>query len=325
MSFTKGAYIVAHPPFPGTGPNAPKRYGASPVRRRRRSSAELAALDEAIVAAVAEDRPVTLRGVFYRVVSAGAVEKTELGYEAVGRQLLKLRRSGAVSYADITDGTRFTIHPTRYADAQDALDDLAASYRRMLWRDQPVAVQIFSEKDAITGAISSVTDEWDVPLGIVRGYSSETFAHSVAESILDSGKGTVYLYQLGDHDPSGVDAWRAFCERVEAFVEERAYEYNEVGGRYRWAPLVVFERLAVTPEQIDELDLPTRPTKKTDARAGRFRGESVEVDAIPARVLRAIVREAIEQHIDVRARNLHRIAERNEREGLRALAGEWAQ
>ena len=33
-----------------------------------------------------------------------------------------------------------------------------------------------------------------------------------------SPKSTVYLYQLGDHDPSGVDAWRAFRERVVGFL-----------------------------------------------------------------------------------------------------------
>jgi hypothetical protein len=66
----------------------------------------LAVVDDAIVTAVATEHPVTLRGVYYRVVSAGGVEKTELGYRLVGRQLLKLRRSGEVPYGWITDGTR---------------------------------------------------------------------------------------------------------------------------------------------------------------------------------------------------------------------------
>ena len=36
---------------------------------------DLAIVDRAIIEAVEADSPVTLRGVFYRVVSAGAVEK----------------------------------------------------------------------------------------------------------------------------------------------------------------------------------------------------------------------------------------------------------
>lgn len=66
-------------------------YEASPVRRKRRTNVELAQVDAAIVAAVEADAPVTLRGVFYRVVSAGAVPKTEKGYQLISRQLLKLR------------------------------------------------------------------------------------------------------------------------------------------------------------------------------------------------------------------------------------------
>ena len=55
-------------------------YEASPVKRGRSTQAQLGTLDRAIIEAVEQDRPVTLRGVYYRVVSAGAVAKTEAGY-----------------------------------------------------------------------------------------------------------------------------------------------------------------------------------------------------------------------------------------------------
>jgi hypothetical protein len=51
-------------------------------------------------------------------------------------------------------------------------------------------------------------------------------------------------------------------------------------------------------EQIREWSLPTRPTKQSDPRAKRFRGESVELDAIPPAKLRALVKECIERHVD---------------------------
>ena len=76
----------------------------SSIKRYRRTNAELDAIDAAIIAAVDQDRPVTLRGVFYRVVSMNAVDKTEQGYLVIQRQLLKLRRAHIVRYADITDG-----------------------------------------------------------------------------------------------------------------------------------------------------------------------------------------------------------------------------
>jgi hypothetical protein len=284
-------------------------YGASPAKRR--TNAELAIVDDAIAAAVNADAPITLRGVYYKVVSAGAVEKTEDGYRLVGRQLLKLRRARRVSYADITDGTRWISKPSSWANLDQMLTDAASSYRRALWRDQGVDVQIFTEKDAISGVVLPVTELYDVPLGVARGYASESFAWSCAQSVCRA-PGDVYVYQLGDHDPSGVDAWRDFTSKVRRFAAERFSDADD------W---LHFERLAVTEQQITEWQLPTRPTKRTDTRATGFRGESVEVDAIRAAVLRGIVQDAIEQHIDPEALRLTQVAEQSERDILTSMIG----
>ncbi len=286
-------------------------YRTSPLQRRKRPTyGEMALLDAAIITAVSTETPITVRGVYYRVVSVGAVEKTEKGYGAVQRRLLHLRRTGLVPYGTITDGSRLRRKPNSWDDGGHALDDLASSYRRALWNDQDAEVIILSEKDAISGVVYPVTAEFDVELCITRGYSSETFTYSIAETIKwnnRAGKKT-FVYQLGDHDPSGVDGWRSFGSRVREFLPGADME---------------FARIAVTPEQIEQLALPTRPTKTSDSRAAKFAGESVEVDAIPASTLRATVRAAIEQHIDPRALALTRAVEASERDGLRALAGRW--
>lgn len=279
-------------------------YGTSPVKRNRRTKAQLAELDALIVDIAEAEHPLTVRSMFYRCVSAGAVEKTENEYKAVGRRVLELRRNGAVPYRWFSDGTRFAIRPGGYRDAHEALSLTAAVYRRMLWQDQAVHVEIWSEKDAIRSTISAVTDRLQVPLMIARGYPSESFLYSTAEEIKLDGKHAV-IYQLGDHDPSGVDAWRHTRKRLQEFAPDIDF---------------TFERLAVTEQQIVELDLLTRPTKKSDTRARGFKGESVEVDAVPAPILRQIVSDAIEQHIDQDQLKLTRFVEQQEKDGLRALA-----
>jgi len=297
-------------PVGNTPTTPPPAYRSSPLRRPRPTRVEQLLLDDAIVHAVSSETPVSVWGVFYRVMSAGAVEKTEKGYSAVQRRLLHLRRCGLVPYSSITDGTRMRLKPSSWSSADRMLSNVAASYRRALWDDQASEVIIISEKDAISGVVYPITAEYDVELCITRGYSSETFTHSVAATVADNnavGKRT-FVYQLGDHDPSGVDAWRSFGSRVREFAPEADVE---------------FARIAVTPEQIEQLELPTRPTKASDSRAAKFDGESVEVDAIPARTLRQIVREAIEQHLDAGALALTRIVEAEERDGLEALAGRW--
>lgn len=290
-------------------------YGPSTVSRIRRTNAELDDINNAIVAAVENEHPVTLRGVFYRVVSAGAIEKTELGYRVIMRQLLKLRRAGIIPYGHITDGTRWLrVRSNTWDNLDEMLADAASSYRRMLWQNQHDRVYILSEKDAISGVIEPITLGWHVPLGILRGYASETFAHTLAGEILanaQDGRHTM-VYQLGDHDPSGVDAWRDFVARVSEFVARHWSDPSDE---------VTFQRLAVTEAQIQELDLPTRPTKSRDPRSSTFAGGSVEVDAIPASTLRELVENAITQHINPEALRLTRLAERSERDVLARMIG----
>lgn len=84
---------------------------------------------------------------------------------------------------------------------------------------------------------------------------------------------------------------------------------------------VTFARLAVTEDQIEHWQLPTRPTKRSDSRSKSFTGESVEVDAVPAGTLRDLVENAITSHIDQEALRVTRVAEESEREILTNMTG----
>jgi hypothetical protein len=281
----------------------------SRLKRYRRTKAELAEIDTAIYEIAEAERPASVRGVYYRVVmSRGLVPKTESGYAVVQREALKLRRAGELPYGWITDGSRMRLKPRTFSSAQAALEHTARMYRRALWIDQNVHVEVWTEKDAIRGVVFPVTAEYDVPLMISRGFSSETSLYETAEDINREGNPAV-IYQLGDHDPSGVAAWEDIRRKLRGFVD------RDID--------VKFERIAVTPEQIIDLGLPTRPTKTSDARAKNFKGDSVEVDAIASTTLRRLVRDAIEVWIDPEALRLTKIAEDSEREILTRLAGEW--
>ena len=286
-------------------------YGTSALngRRHRRTNAELTLINGAIYEIAEAEQPVTVRGLFYRVMSRGLVPKSEHGYNVVQRQALKMRRSGDLPYGWISDGSRIRLKPRTYSGPQAALENTAQMYGRALWDDQGVHVEVWTEKDAIRGVVSPVTMRYDVPLMISRGFSSETFLYETAEDINDEGNPAV-IYQLGDHDPSGVAAWVDIQRKLREFVDDDID--------------LTFERIAVTPEQIIELDLPTRPTKQSDTRAAKFEGESVEVDAIPSSTLRDLVRNAIEYWIDDELLRITKIAEHSEREVLTRIAEGWA-
>jgi hypothetical protein len=86
------------------------------------------------------------------------------------------------------------------------------------------------------------------------------------------------------------------------------------------AAAIHFQRLAVTTEQIAAWDLPTRPTKSTDTRAKGFGDISVELDAIEPNTLRALVEEAIAQHLPPAQFATLKIAEASERKQIKRWA-----
>jgi len=168
-----------------------------------------------------------------------------------------------------------------------------------------VYVEVWLEKEALAGVLLEVTAEWDVPLMVTRGFASLSYLHGAAETIGRIDKPT-YLYYFGDYDPSGVEIDRNIQRRLRQFVAP-----ND--------SLIHFERVAVTPAQIAEHALPTRPTKRTSHGRGLHHGESVEVDALDPDDLRDLVHGRIAQHVDVDRLRVHLAAEESERKLLGGL------
>ena len=281
-------------------------YAPRPINGRRRTRAEVDVIKDAMVALLDGDHPMTVRQVFYRLLSLGVIVKSETEYKAtVGRLLTDMRRAEVIPYGWIADNTRWMRKPASYSSVEDALRSTAKLYRRRLWDTQDAYVEVWLEKDALAGVLYEVTERWDVPLMVTRGYPSLSFVHEAAEAIGHLDK-PIFLYYFGDHDPSGLDIPRTVEEGIREFAP--------------WADLH-FERVAVTPAQIADWELPTRPTKRTDTRSKSFVGESVEVDAIPPQELRQLVDDSISQHIDEHQLQVLEVAEAGEREVLEKLAG----
>lgn len=249
---------------------------------------ETLALRESILDMVATgyiEPPFTVRQAFYRLTTIDAsVEKTEAGYRRVQRQILHLRREGLLPYRYVADNSRVRRKPATHDSLADALETTAHFYRAAVWRDIDAYVEIWCEKTALAGVMYPVTKRYDVPLLCASGYSSETFAYEAAQEMRESGK-PGFIYYFGDFDPSG---WQ-----MAESLQKKLSKFN---------PRATFKRVAVNPEQIDIMRLPSRPTKKTDTRYRKFVemfGDvgSVELDAINPATLRHLVQDCIEQHI----------------------------
>lgn len=231
------------------------------------------------------EQPLTLRGLFYRVVSAGIFPSTDTKhYAALGRICTIMREHDVMPWRWLRDSLRSTSKPSSWTGLADFADTVAQAYRKDLWAQQPDYVHVVVEKDAIAGTLADLLAEYDIALSPIRGYASASFAFDLAETF-EAIKKPVHVYYLGDHDPSGRDLERDFREKLA-----------------RRGAVVTWHRLGVDPEDIDAFDLIPLALKPGDRRTQAFRAQwgdrAVELDALPPTEIRRRVQEAIDQHID---------------------------
>src|SRR5207244_1489510 len=121
---------------------------------------------------VLEMRPMTVRQVFYQATVRGIVEKSEAGYTKVQTDLVLMRRAGLMPYGWLADNTRWQRKPDTFNSPEEALAETARFYRKALWADAGAYVEVWLEKDALSGVVYPVTELYDVPLMVARGYAS---------------------------------------------------------------------------------------------------------------------------------------------------------
>jgi hypothetical protein len=277
-------------------------------------SAQTLAIRAAITDLTEQFHRMTVRQCFYQGETLGVVDKSEGGYRQVQHQVLRMRREGLLGWDFITDGTRWQRKPESYRDAEDYLASVIRAYRRDLWQSQNVRLEVWLEKDALADVISDVTHRWDVSLMVSRGQSSETYLRNgamAARSAYERAAVGTFVYTLYDHDAAGERSSNAIQRKLPEFAPE--------------VPICV-ERLAVTEEQIVQWGLPTRPPKAKDPQAKKWGNRpAVELDAIDPTTLTKLVEEAIERHVDQRAWQAEQAVEREERDGLAALASAFGR
>lgn len=285
-------------------------YRAGTLKRTRRTAAEIDQLDRQIIEVLEEDHPQSVRHVFYRMTNprlAEPVEKSDRGYRHVQDRLKKLRRNGRVPYGWIADATRRGYHTNTYDDAADFLRTMAGFYRGDLWAQSNYYVEVWCESRSIAGVIQDTCKELAVSLYPCGGFSSMTLAYEAAQMInwrTRDGKQCM-IYYIGDYDPAGVLIDRALERELREHLDEGAG--------------LCFWRLGITEDQIAEYDLPTKPRKASDRRAQHVK-ETVEAEAMPANILRQLLRREIELWLPAGALQAVKVAEQSERDQIRRMA-----
>lgn len=241
-----------------------------------------------------EQLPLTLRQVFYRLVTRG-YEKTEQAYGRLGETLNRARRAGLVPFESIRDDGTQKLLPQTFGSPEEFLQwarDNADTFALDRQDGQEQYIEVWVEAAGMSHMVADIALQYGVPVYSAGGFDSTTGKHEAALRFLlrdqetEDGRETIVLH-LGDYDASGVSLFVAAAEDVSAFVEDYGGFEPE------------FIRIAVTAEQIDEYGLPSAPPKRNDKRSVFTDTKTVQCESFAPDQLQEIVRAAIVERLDI--------------------------
>lgn len=226
---------------------------------------------------------VTLRQLYYRLVSEGLIPNKQQAYKTLSSKTAAARREGW--FPSLIDRTRDIEKYQTQSSPENALARAHKYYLRDRGETQDWSIYIGVEKHGMVVQLLDWFGELGIPVLALGGYSSQTFVDEVREDVERQDRQSVLLY-AGDFDPSGMDIDRDFEERGDCFDE--------------------VERVALDASLVKKFNLPPMPGKESDSRSAKFElkhGElvQVELDALAPEDLKALYKKAIDSYFDYSA------------------------
>lgn len=284
-------------------------YRAGTIKRVRRTKAKMAQLDKQILDVLRQDPRQSVRHIFYRMTDPRLpepVEKSDRGYRHVQERCVALRRSGAIPYSWIADMSRQGYYVDTFSGASDFVERMAGLYRADIWADADYRCEVWAESRSIASVLLKDCRELAVDLFPCGGFSSLSFVHEAAEQHNNSDDWRpLHVFFIGDYDPAGVLIDRSLEQ------EMRRHLSDDIELR--------FQRIGINLDQIKEFSLPTKPRKESDKRSQHI-AFTVEAEAMPAGIMRRILREKVEALLPENALAVAKVAEQSERAHLLEMA-----
>ena len=231
----------------------------------------------------------TLRQLYYQLVSGDILENKVQNYAKLSRILTDARLCGLVDWDIIEDRIRIPQRPGQWNSINQIVSSAMNQYRKDRHYSQENYVEVWVEKDALSGILQPITEKYHLNLMVNRGYSSITAMWNASQRFqeqLDNDKNCHIIY-LGDHDPSGLDMIRDIKDRMSTFRIDN----------------LTVNQIALTSTQIKKYNPPPNPAKENDPRAKcyieEFGNVSWELDALKPQVLTILLESEIKKLINL--------------------------
>ncbi len=235
----------------------------------------------------AQGYKLTLRQLYYQFVSKDLIPNNMKEYKKLGAIINDARLAGLVDWDAIEDRTRAMKGYYGHDSPEDAIRSASYNYKENKMYDQDTIVEVWVEKEALTGIIRTACYNWQLSFFACKGYPSQSSMHEAAQRHVrhqNNDKNVIVLH-MGDHDPSGIDMTRDIEERLSLFGSEAEVR-----------------RIALNMDQINQFNPPPNPAKMTDSRASdyihEFGSSSWELDALTPDQLNSLIDEQIDTIYD---------------------------
>lgn len=162
----------------------------------------------------------TLRQLHYQLVTKNWIVNHDTAYSKLGDILDDCRYAGVIDWDMIEDRGRVPHLPYHADSVAEALEELHDYYRRDRQEGQRNLVEVWTEKDALSGILKRPAEKYHVRLVVNKGYSSSSALYRAYQRILEAIKDgqTFTILYFGDHDPSGLDMVRDIRDRLMKFL-----------------------------------------------------------------------------------------------------------
>ena len=218
----------------------------------------------------------------------------DTSYNALVTLLTQARYSGEVSMQVIDDPTRPRLIRHGWPSVQKFIDhqlnNFLTGYHRSPQLDQPRHIEVLGEKNTLMQILKPICERYYVPLSLGRGYGSIPVWRDMAARFHRSRTDAFTLIVASDYDPEGLD-----------LADDGVRSLRDCFGVD-----VDYHRIAITPTQIEELNLQSdfNPAKADSSRLKTFIGktggkQTWELEALPPQYLQDQLAAAIEANMDM--------------------------
>lgn len=256
-------------------------------KMQKKSLIKIAQANEIIEDYDSQGYKLTLRQLYYQFVSKDLIPNNMKEYKKLGAIINDARLAGLIDWDAIEDRTRAMKGYYGHDSPEDAIRSASYSYKENKMYDQDTIVEVWVEKEALTGIIRTACYNWQLSFFACKGYPSQSSMHEAAQRHVkhqNNDKNVIVLH-MGDHDPSGIDMTRDIEERLSLFGSDAEVR-----------------RIALNMHQINQFNPPPNPAKMTDSRASdyihEFGSSSWELDALTPEQLNSLIDDQIDTIYD---------------------------